>query len=120
MLLNFAFVGQAQKLSKDEIAKYENEIQTMLSYLEEIPVCVAYELRGERIDYFPSNIDDQNALKPVYEYLPGFRTDISGCRRFEDLPVEARNYIRLIEEAVVCPIQYVSVGTEREAYIRLF
>ena len=87
----------------------------VLSYLERIPVCVAYELRGERIEYFPSNIDDQNALKPVYEYRPGFMADISACRRFEELPAQAQSYIRFIEAAVGCPIQYVSVGAEREA-----
>ena len=92
----------------------------VLSYLERIPVCVAYELRGERIEYFPSDIDDQNALKPVYEYRPGFMADISACRRFEELPAQAQSYIRFIEAAVGCPIQYVSVGAEREAYIRLF
>ena len=91
----------------------------VLSYMDRIPVCVAYELRGERIDHFPANIDDQNALKPVYEYLPGFRCDISGCRSFEELPSAAADYIRYIERAVGCPIRYVSVGAERDAIIRL-
>lgn len=92
----------------------------VLSYLEKIPVCTAYELRGERVDRFPANIDDQNALKPVYEYMPGFCCDISACRSMEELPEAARDYIRFIEKAVGCPIRYVSVGAEREAYIRLF
>ena len=92
----------------------------VLSYMEKIPVCVAYELRGERIDSFPANIDDQNALKPVYEYVPGFACDISGCRKPEDLPAAARDYIGFIEKAVGCPVKYVSVGADREAYIQLF
>ena len=92
----------------------------VLSYMEQIPVCVAYELRGKRIDMFPSNIDDQNALKPVYEYLPGFHCDISRCREPESLPAAARDYIRFVEEAVQCPVRYVSVGAEREAIIRMF
>ena len=92
----------------------------VLSYMERIPVCVAYELHGERIDRFPANIDDQNALRPVYEYLPGFHCDISACRALEDLPAEALDYIRFIERSVGCPIRYVSVGAEREAYIRVF
>ena len=92
----------------------------VLSYMEKIPVCVAYELNGERIDYFPSAIDDLNAAKPVYEYLPGFHCDISACRRPEDLPAEALAYVRYIENAVGCPVKYVSVGPERDAYITMF
>ena len=92
----------------------------VLSYLEKIPVCVAYELDGKRIDYFPSDIDELNAAKPVYEYLPGFHCDVSGCRSKEDLPAEALDYIRYIEKAINCPIKYVSVGAEREACITMF
>ena len=92
----------------------------VLSYMERIPVCVAYELRGKRIGSFPANIDDQNALKPVYETLPGFCCDISACRTFDELPAAAKDYIRFIENAVGCPIRFVSVGAERDAYIRLF
>ena len=92
----------------------------VLSYLEKIPVCVAYELDGKRIDYFPSDIDELNAAKPVYEYLPGFHCDVSGCRSKEDLPAAALDYIRYIEEAINCPIKYVSVGAEREACITMF
>ena len=92
----------------------------VLSYMERIPVCVAYEFHGKRIEYFPANIDEQNALKPVYETLPGFHCDISLCRSFEELPREAKDYIRFIESAVGCPVRYVSVGAERDAYIQLF
>ena len=92
----------------------------VLSYLEQIPVCVAYELDGKRIDYFPSDIDELNAAKPVYEYLPGFHCDVSGCRSKEDLPPKALDYIRYIEKAINCPVKYVSVGAEREACITMF
>ena len=92
----------------------------VLSYLEQIPVCVAYELDGKRIDYFPSDIDELNAAKPVYEYLPGFHCDVSGCRSKEDLPAAALDYIRYIEKAINCPVKYVSVGAEREACITMF
>lgn len=92
----------------------------VLSYLEKIPVCVAYELDGKRVDYFPSDIDELNAAKPVYEYLPGFHCDVSGCRSKEDLPAAALDYIRYIEKAINCPIKYVSVGAEREACITMF
>ena len=92
----------------------------VLSYLKEIPVCVAYELNGQRIDRFPASIDQLEAAKPVYEYLPGFACDISACRTAEDLPAAALDYIRTIEKAVGCPIKYVSVGAERDAYVTLF
>lgn len=92
----------------------------VLSYMKDIPVCVAYEVNGQRINYFPSDIDELNAAKPVYEYLPGFNCDISHCRTVEDLPKEALDYVRYIEKVVDCPIKYVSVGAERDAYITMF
>lgn len=92
----------------------------VLSYLEQIPVCVAYELDGKRIDSFPASIDALNAAKPVYEYFPGFCCDISSCRTVEELPSAALDYIRYIEQAVGCPVKYVSVGAERSAFIQMF
>ena len=92
----------------------------VLSYMEEIPVCVAYEINGERVDTFPASIDALNAAKPVYETVPGFHCDISACRTVEDLPQAALDYIRYIEKAVGCPVKYVSVGAERDAYIQMF
>ena len=92
----------------------------VLSYMEKIPVCVAYEIDGRRIDVFPAGIEELNAAKPVYEYLPGFQCDISGCRTVDDLPKEALDYILYIEGVIECPIKYVSVGAERDAYITMF
>ena len=92
----------------------------VLSYLDRIPVCVAYEIDGERTETFPAGIDALGRAKPIYEYLPGFGADISACRRMEDLPAAARDYVRFIENAVGCPIRYISVGAERDACIRLF
>lgn len=92
----------------------------VLSYMDEIPVCTAYELNGEVIYTFPSDIDSLNAAKPVYEYMKGFKCDISGCRTKEDLPKEALEYIQYIEKVIECPVKYVSVGAERDAYIKMF
>ena len=91
----------------------------VLSYMEKIPVCVAYEIDGVRTDRFPIG-EPLGKAKPVYEYLPGFRCDISGCRKAEDLPKEAMDYVRYLEAAVGCRIKYVSVGPDRDAYIKLF
>lgn len=90
----------------------------VLSYLDRIPVCVAYEIDGERCESFPIG-DRLMKAKPIYEYLEGFKTDISKCRKPEDLPEAALRYIRYIEESVGCPIKYVSVGAGRYDYIEM-
>ncbi|MDR3309991.1 MAG: adenylosuccinate synthase [Oscillospiraceae bacterium] len=90
----------------------------ILSYMDEIPVCVAYDINGKRVTDFPSG-DELEAAKPVYEYLPGFKTDIGKCRNASELPKEAADYIKFIENAVGCPIKYVSVGPHRDDYIVL-
>ena len=88
----------------------------VLSYLQEIPVCVQYELDGVRTDSFPFPTALKRA-KPVLETLEGWNCDISGARRWEDLPEAARRYVEYIEARVGCPIRYVSVGPERDAII---
>lgn len=91
----------------------------VLSYMEKIPVCVAYEVEGQRTEKFPSG-ESLNSAKPVYEYVKGWNCNISDCRTFDELPEEAAEYIKYIEKAVGCPIRYVSVGAEREQYIKMF
>lgn len=88
-----------------------------LSYMDKIPVCVRYKLNDKEIDDFPfpSLLDE---CKPVIEYLPGWKKDVSNVRKWEDLPIEARKYIEYIEKAIGCPIKYISVGQERNAYIK--
>lgn len=88
----------------------------VLSGLRKIPVCVGYELNGERIDRFGPE-HELEMCKPVYEYLPGFSEDISKCRKFEELPKNAQDYVSYIEKAMNCPIRFISVGAEREDYI---
>ena len=90
----------------------------VLAYMDKIPVCVAYEIDGKRCEEFPVG-DRLMRTKPVYEYMEGFKTDISGCRKPEDLPDAARKYIEFIEKAVGCPIRYVSVGPGRDDYIEM-
>jgi adenylosuccinate synthase len=88
----------------------------VLSYMEEIPVCARYEVEGKVTDDFPFPALLADA-KPVTEVLPGWHTDISGCRKWEDLPQAARDYVEYVEKAIGCHITYVSVGPEREAII---
>ncbi len=89
----------------------------VLSYMKDIPICTRYELNGEETDdfVFPTLLQD---CKPVLKTMPGWQCDISSCRRWEDLPKEAQDYVLYIEEAIGCHITYVSVGAERDAYIK--
>ena len=88
----------------------------VMSYMEKIPVCTHYVLNGEVTDDFPFPSDLADA-KPVIEYVDGWGCDISGVRRYEDLPEAARAYVEMIERAVGCRIKYVSVGAERDSII---
>ncbi|MGN0172899.1 MAG: adenylosuccinate synthase [Acutalibacteraceae bacterium] len=91
----------------------------VLSYLDKIPVCVAYEVNGERVDYFPYG-EDLEIAKPIIEYVDGWKCDINKCRTVEDLPKAAYDYVKYIEKAVGCrPIKYISVGASREDYIEV-
>lgn len=97
----------------DELALTKLDV---LSYFDKIPVCVAYEVDGERTDAFMVG-DRLNRAKPIYETMDGWHADISGCRTFAALPTNAQKYVEYLEEAVGCRIRYVSVGAQREQYI---
>ncbi len=88
----------------------------VLSYMDRIPVCARYRLNGVETDEFPFPTVLPQA-EPVTEYLPGWKQDISGARRWEDLPEQARNYVLYVEKQIGCHIRYVSVGPERDAYV---
>ena len=88
----------------------------VLSYLDEIPVCVKYVLNGEETDRFPFPAA-LGACKPVIETVKGWKKDISGVRSWEELPEEAKAYVQMIERAIRCPIRWISVGPERESII---
>lgn len=88
-----------------------------LGYLDEIPVCVAYDIDGEITDRFPCTSKLEKA-KPVIKKLPGWKCDITGIREFDKLPVEAQNYVNEIEKLIGFPITYVSNGPGREDIIR--
>ncbi len=90
----------------------------VLAGMEKIPVCTGYELDGVVHTDFMS-CEKLLRSKPVYEYVPGFDGNISGCRRFSDLPKAAQDYVKLMEDAVHCRISYVSVGADRDEYIQM-
>ena len=88
----------------------------VLDYMDEVPVVEKYLVDGVETDRFPMGTQLDNA-KPVVRTLPGWHCDISGCRRWEELPEAAQNYVRYIEKAVGRPIRYISVGPDRDACI---
>ena len=87
-----------------------------LGYLDEIPVCVGYELDGKRIDSFPPTAQLKRC-KPILEVLPGWKCDIGGIKRYEDLPENARRYVEFAEKEIGVPITMVSNGPAREDII---
>ncbi len=91
----------------------------VLSDYDEIEICTAYKLNDKVIHEFPF-IDVLDDCQPVFEKVKGWKCDISACRTKEDLPKEALDYIKYIEKACDCKIKYVSVGAERDAYVKMF
>ena len=86
----------------------------VLSGLDTVKICVAYDLDGERIDYYPASLEQLKRCKPIYEELPGWEEDITGCRSLDELPENARNYVRRVGELVGVRISTFSVGPGRE------
>lgn len=89
----------------------------VLTGLKEIPVCVAYEINGERVETIPASLDMLAKAKPIYEYLPGWDEDITQCKNYDELPLNCRKYIERIEELCNCQVSLISVGPDREQNI---
>ncbi|MDR1384811.1 MAG: adenylosuccinate synthase [Planctomycetaceae bacterium] len=91
----------------------------VLSTFDELKICTAYEINGQRTANFPSHVDDLRAVKPIYETHPGWQDDVTGARNFGDLPRNAQNYLNRISEIVSRSIGLVSVGPDREQTINI-
>ena len=91
----------------------------VLSGLEQIPVCVAYEVEGNRLDEMPMTQTEFHHATPVYEHLDGWSEDISGARTFEDLPPAAQDYVRALEKMSGAPFSSIGVGPDREQTLQL-
>jgi adenylosuccinate synthase len=89
----------------------------VLGGLKELNICTAYQYKGRRMEAFPASLKVLEACEPIYETLPGWEDDISNIRRFEDLPVQVKAYLKRIEELTGVPAQIVSVGPGREQTI---
>jgi adenylosuccinate synthase len=91
----------------------------VLTGWEKIPVCVAYEIDGKRSEELPMTQTEFHHAKPIYEMLPGWSEDISGAKTMEDLPANARSYIKFLEDVSGAPISAVGVGQDRNATISI-
>jgi len=89
----------------------------VLTGLDQVPVCVAYEVDGRRVDELPVNQSDFHHARPVYEQLPGWSEDLSKARSLDDLPANARAYVRFLEDASGAPFSVVGVGPGRDECI---
>ncbi len=87
----------------------------VLSGLDHLQICTGYKYRGSLMPYFRADMDVLAEVEPVYETLPGWRGNISTCRTFAELPIEAQQYVKRVEHLVGAPISMVSVGPERTA-----
>jgi adenylosuccinate synthase len=91
----------------------------VLTGWEKIPVCVAYEVDGKRVEELPASQSDFHHAKPIYEYLPGWSENITKARTFEELPVNARAYVKYLEEISGAPMSAIGVGPGRDETIVL-
>ncbi|SEG24619.1 Adenylosuccinate synthetase [Actinacidiphila yanglinensis] len=91
----------------------------ILTGWERIPVCVAYEVDGRRVDELPYSQSDFHHAKPIYEYLPGWSEDITGAKSFDDLPKNAQSYVKALEEMSGAPISAIGVGPGRDETIEI-
>ena len=109
------------------IARYATRVNSLtdlvltkldvLSTLEQIPVCVAYVIDGERVDEMPADQTSFHHAKPIYEYFPGWQEDITQARTFEELPQTAQDYVLALEELSGVRISSIGVGPGREQTI---
>jgi adenylosuccinate synthase len=86
----------------------------VLDGMDEIPICTGYRHRGRVLTEFPGDIAQLTAAEPVYESMPGWSQPTKGIRVFDDLPVEARNYVARLEQLTGVPAAVISTGSERE------
>ena len=91
----------------------------ILTGWDQIPVCVAYDVDGVRFEHYPVLMTDLVKAQPIYEYMPGWTADISGCRAFDELPATCQAYVRRLEELIRCRISGIGVGPGREQVISI-
>jgi len=91
----------------------------LLTGFDELQVCVAYEVDGQRIEYFPSQVETVERCQPVYETFPGWQEPLTEARGWADLPANAQAYVRRLEVLLEAPVQLIGVGEAREEIVQL-
>ncbi|MFZ3063459.1 MAG: adenylosuccinate synthase [Actinomycetota bacterium] len=91
----------------------------VLSQFDRLKICTRYEFRGETLEEFPSHQSIFHKVTPIYEEIKGWKTDIGSVTRYEDLPTEARKYIKRVEDLAGIPVEIISVGSRRDQTIRV-
>ena len=86
----------------------------VLDELDEIKVCVKYELNQNKIDYLPASVEDQLKIKPIYKIFPGWKTSTKGIKKIDQLPENAKNYIYALEDFIGTKISSISTSPERD------
>ena len=100
----------------DEIAVM---LLDVLAQRDELCICEAYEIRGERTTDFPSHVEDLEVAKPIFRKIPGWKKDITHARKLSDLPTGARQYVDTVSELLGVPAKFISIGPDREQTILL-
>jgi adenylosuccinate synthase len=111
-LVILKYAGRINGLTEIALTKLD-----ILSGMETLPICVAYDMEGQTIDHFPNSLDKLALCKPVYEILPGWQEDITGARSLADLPRNACRYIEFVSDFLKLPVSIVSVGPKRSQTI---
>ena len=85
----------------------------VLDELDEIKMCIGYEINGKKFDYLPASVDDQFLVKPIYKSFKGWKSSTVGIKKFEKLPENAKNYIKELEKFIETKISSISTSPER-------
>ena len=91
----------------------------VLDELEEIKICIAYDLEGKKIDYLPTSVDEQLKVKPIYKIYKGWKSSTEGIKNFDQLPENAKIYIKDLEKFIETKISSISTSPERNDTILL-
>jgi adenylosuccinate synthase len=103
----------------DGVTEVNLSLLDVLDVMEEIKICTAYDIDGERTTAVPSAVDEYEKAMPIYESIHGWKAELTGARSLGDLPDEAREYISTIEQVIGAPITMIGVGPGREQLIPL-
>ena len=92
----------------------------VLDELDEIKMCIEYELNGKKINYLPASVEDQLKIKPIYRIFPGWKKSTNGIKNIDELPEQAKDYVYAIEDFIGAKISSISTSPERDDTILIY